>query len=221
MSNQLGNILVTDFDGTMTQRDFYDLVMQNLLPAAVPDYWIQYRSGTITHFEALRGYFSHIRADEETLLQLVAEMQIDPDLRPAIELLQAAHWQVVVASAGCRWYIDRLLAGAEVEIEVHANPGEFRSGEGLQMSLPHKSPFFSTMLGIDKAAIVQHYLNAGCTVAFAGDGFPDTDAARLVPDDLRFARGALASVLDREGLPYQTFETWSDIARALTASEKP
>ena len=32
------------------------------------------------------------------------------------------------------------------------------------------------------------------TVAFAGDGFPDEEAARLVPGHLRFARGDLASV---------------------------
>lgn len=220
MSNQPGKILVTDFDGTMTQQDFYELVVQNLLDDNVPDYWSEYRNGVITHFEALRGYFANIRVDERAILELIAQMQLEPDLRSAIVLLHAAHWKVIVASAGCRWYIDRLLAEAEVEIEVHANPGEFRAGQGLQMALPQDSPFFSKMLGIDKAGIVKHYLDDGAIVAFAGDGYPDADAARLVRDDLRFARGALATVLDREGLPYHSFATWSDIARKLAAAEK-
>jgi 2-hydroxy-3-keto-5-methylthiopentenyl-1-phosphate phosphatase len=219
MSNQPEKILVTDFDGTMTQQDFYELVLQHLLEDDVPDFWTQYRTGKITHFEALQGYFANIRVDEPTLLALVARMELDPDLRTATSLLRASHWKVIVASAGCRWYIDRLLAEAEVEIEVHANPGEFRSGEGLQMTLPESSPFFSSTIGIDKAGIVQHHLDRGAVVAFAGDGFPDADAARLVAGELRFARGALATVLDREGLPYHSFKTWSDIARKLTATE--
>ncbi len=52
-------------------------------------------------------------------------------------------------------------------------------------------------------------------VAFAGDGFPDAESARLVPGGLRFARGDLADVLRREGLAFQAFEKWSDITRAL------
>ena len=60
-----------------------------------------------------------------------------------------------------------------------------------------------------------NWLRAG-DVAFAGDGFPDAEAARLVSDDLRFAASAdLADTLRSEGLPFQAFDTWSDIARAL------
>jgi 2-hydroxy-3-keto-5-methylthiopentenyl-1-phosphate phosphatase len=87
------------------------------------------------------------------------------------------------------------------------------------MTLPESSPFFSSTIGIDKAGIVRHYLDQGATVAFAGDGFPDADAARLVAGELRFARGALATVMDREGLPYHDYTTWSDIARKLSAME--
>lgn len=217
MNNSSLNVLVSDFDGTMTQRDFYDLVVQHLLPSEVPDYWVEYRAGRITHFEALRGYFAAIRADETAVLRLVEQMQIEPTLADAMARLRAANWKVVIASAGCRWYIDRLLAEAGVEIEVHANPGEFRAGEGLRMSLPRDSPYFSPTLGIDKAAIVRHFQADGSLVAFAGDGFPDVEPAKLVPEHLRFARGALASVLDRDGLKYQPYVTWSDIARALVA----
>ena len=32
-----GGVLVSDFDGTMTRRDFYKLAIESLLPADVPD----------------------------------------------------------------------------------------------------------------------------------------------------------------------------------------
>ena len=79
------------------------------------------------------------------------------------------------------------------------------------------SPYFDANLGIDKAAVVRRALQAGRTVAFAGDGFPDAAAARLVPASLRFARADLALALRQEGLPFVPFERWSEVARALLA----
>lgn len=222
MSESYGRVLVSDFDGTMTRHDFYQLAIEHLLPADTPNHWVDYRAERITHFEALRRYFAAIRSDEATVLQLIERMELDPQLAGAIASLRKAGWRIVVASAGCRWYIDRLLGQAGVEIEVHGNPGRFEAGAGLQMAMPQDSPFYSPTHGINKRGIVEHFLNSGCEVAFAGDGFPDADAARLVPDDLRFARGDLASVLRKEGIPFQPYSMWSDIADELVArKDKP
>jgi 2,3-diketo-5-methylthio-1-phosphopentane phosphatase len=208
-------VLVSDFDGTMTRNDFYKLAVERLVPSGTPDYWAEYRSGTITHFEALRRYFASIRVGEAEVLAVVDAMELDPELPAAVESLRRAGWRVVVTSAGCAWYIRRLLGAAGVEVEVHANPGRFEEGKGLLMERPAGSPFFSPTLGVDKARVVRTHLDAGRVVAFAGDGLPDAAAARLVPAELRFARADLAAVLDSEGLPYRPFESWSDIARNL------
>src|SRR5262249_58686070 len=104
---------------------------------------------------------------------------------------------------------------AGVELEVHATPGRFEPGRGLVMTLPVESPFFDANLGIDKAGVVRRAIEAGRTVAFAGDGFPDAAAARLVPESLRFARADLATALTRQGLTYRPFERWAEVARAL------
>ena len=204
-------VFVNDFDGTMTRHDFFRLAIEYLLPPSVPDYWSEYRSGAITHFEALRKYFADIRASEEDALAVVEKMELDPRLPEAIESLRRAGWRVVVASAGCDWYIRRLLTSAGVEIEVHANPGHFEAGKGLLMEMPVDSPFWSPTLGVDKAGVVRSFMRDGFTVAFAGDGLPDADAARLVPAELRFARGDLAGLLRSEGLSFQPFNTWSEI----------
>jgi 2-hydroxy-3-keto-5-methylthiopentenyl-1-phosphate phosphatase len=219
MTAHLDGVLVSDFDGTMTQNDFYKLVIESLLPRETPDYWAEYRSGTITHFEALRRYFASIRASENEVLSVVRRMELDPGLPAAVKALGDAGWNVVVTSAGCDWYIRRLLAEAGVAVEVHSNPGQFISGKGLLMEMPAGSPYLSPTLGVDKAAVVRSVIALGRPVAFAGDGFPDADPARLVPGPCRFARGDLADVLRREGLPFETFDTWSDIARVLLKQE--
>jgi 2-hydroxy-3-keto-5-methylthiopentenyl-1-phosphate phosphatase len=122
-----------------------------------------------------------------------------------------------VASAGCGWYIRRILAACQVDLPVYANPGRFESDRGLIMELPVDSPFFSPTHGIDKAAIVRQGLAAGRRVAFAGDGFSDVEAAQLVRHEDRFARADLAWALDRAGLPYHRFETWGEIVQTLCA----
>jgi 2-hydroxy-3-keto-5-methylthiopentenyl-1-phosphate phosphatase len=215
MTAQPNGILVSDFDGTMTRHDFYKLAIEFLLPPDTPDYWAEYRAGTITHFEALRRYFAAIRAPEDEVLAVVRRMELDPALPAAVAALTLGGWKVVVTSAGCDWYIRWLLAEAGVEVEVHSNPGRFVAGKGLLMEMPAGSPFLSPSLGVDKTAIVRRYLESGRPVAFAGDGFPDAEPARLVPEGLRFARGDLANVLDQERLSFRPFETWSDISRVL------
>ena len=209
------SLLVTDFDGTMTRHDFYMLAARSLLPPDMPDYWAQYRAGQLTHFEALRAIFASIRADLATVRAVVDRMKLDPDLPRALYQLRRSGWDVVVTSAGCDWYIRILLAEAGVTLPVWSNPGRFEEGRGLLMELPRGSPYFSPSLGVDKAAVVREGISSGRRVAFAGDGFPDADAARLVSSDLRFARGDLAHVLTKEGLAFHRFEHWSEIALVL------
>jgi 2-hydroxy-3-keto-5-methylthiopentenyl-1-phosphate phosphatase len=211
----IAGVLVSDFDGTMTTHDFYRLALQSLIPTDVPDYWSAYRSGQITHFEALRRYFASIRKSEEEVMQVVWSMDLDPMLGDAVQKLREAGWRVIVASAGCDWYISRLLSHAHVALECHANPGRFEPGHGLLMELPTESPYFSRELGIDKTAIVQTFLSAGIPIAYAGDGFPDVAPAKLVPEHLCFARADLANVLRQEQRNFRSYGSWSDIARQL------
>ncbi len=210
-----GPVLVSDFDGTMTAHDFYKLAIERLIPPTTPDFWTEYRAGTITHFEALRRYFAAIRGNESEVQAVVRQMDLDPQLPDGVSQLQAQGWQVVVTSAGCAWYIDRLLIEAGVGVTVYANPGRYNEEQGLVMELPADSPFLSAELGVDKSAVVRSHLSRGATVAFAGDGFPDAEPARLVPAELRFARGDLADVLRQEGLDFRAFSVWSDIPRRL------
>ena len=85
------------------------------------------------------------------------------------------------------------------------------------MELPVGSPYLSHSLGVDKTAVVRDFVTRGRTTAFAGDGFPDAEPARLVPAHLRFARSDLADVLEDEGLQFHRFESWSEIPGVLLA----
>ena len=212
-------ILVSDFDSTMTRYDFYDLVRQRWPVPPDDDPWQHYVAGRITHFEALAAIFARIRTDEPSLLELAQEMELDPLLPEAVRRLREGGWEIVVASAGCAWYIQHLLKQAGVSLELHANPGRFVPDQGLRMVLPEASRFFNRQTGIDKTGVMRDALRRGTSVAFAGDGRPDLEPALLAPSARRFARGWLADALRGQGQAFQAFETWSQIAHQLLTQD--
>ena len=215
MSKLHSRCIVSDFDGTMTKHDFFDLARRDLPSADPHDYWRDYLAGTITHFEALAAIFGAIRADETGMQEVLLRMELDPALPTAIARLRAAGCEVIVASAGCDWYIRRLLSRAGVALEVHANPGQFAPATGLAMALPVASPYFHPETGIDKTALVRAVLARDPEAVFVGDGRPDLAPALEVRPERRYATGWLAAHLRERGEAFHAFENWSQIADHL------
>jgi 2-hydroxy-3-keto-5-methylthiopentenyl-1-phosphate phosphatase len=209
-------IFVTDFDGTITERDIYLLIAERYLPAGTPEYFGEYRAGRMSHFEAMRSYLSQGPDEPEAWEELMDAAGADPELGPAIGRLQDAGWEVVIASAGSTWYIERILERAGVKgVALYGNPGSLRAGKGLWIDEPTGARFFSETVGVDKQAIVKDALARAEVVAFAGDGPPDVPSALLVKPELRFARGWLAGELQRRGEPFQEYRVWSEVAARL------
>jgi 2,3-diketo-5-methylthio-1-phosphopentane phosphatase len=209
-------IFVSDYDGTITDKDFYSLLAERYVPADKPDYFAEYREGRITHFEAMAAYFAFAPTEEQQLEQLLEASQADPDLGAAAALLERAGWALLIVSAGSSWYVERVLRRAGVAATVYSNPGRVETGRGLVLQrLDTASPYYSALVGIDKSAVVRHALNSAETVAFAGDGPTDLQPALLVRPEFRFARGFLADALRQRGETFRPFSRWSEIAREL------
>ena len=209
-------ILVSDFDGTLSRPEFYKIVRDRLLPPETPDFWSQYSAGELSHFDALKGYFEWAEGGEEALLGVVAEIELPENLPELLERLRRAGWQLIVVSAGCSWYIDRLLDRAGVQVPVITNPGEVVGGR-LTMHRPTGSEFYTFDTGVDKAAVVRTLQQRGFKVAYAGDGSPDLEASQEVPAELRFARRELAEIFRSRDVPFEQYEVWREIVDALTA----
>jgi len=209
-------IFISDYDGTITDKDFYSLLAERYAPADTPDYFAQYREGRISHFEAMEAYFAFAPTEEQRLEELLATSHADPDLGVSAALLRRAGWELWVVSAGSSWYVERVLQRAGVAATVHSNPGRLENGRGLVLEkLNPSSPYHSASVGVDKSAVVRHALEIADIVAFAGDGPPDLPPALLVRPGLRFARGTLAEELRARGEVFQPFSRWSEIAREL------
>jgi 2-hydroxy-3-keto-5-methylthiopentenyl-1-phosphate phosphatase len=209
-------IFVSDYDGTITGKDFYSLLAEHYIPAETPDYFAQYREGRMTHFEAMAAYFAFAPTEEQQLEELLAASDVDPELSASVELLERAGWELWVVSAGSSWYVECVLRRAGVTAPVYSNPGRIEQGRGLVLEkFDPSSPYHSSTVGVDKCAVVRHALEVAEQVAFAGDGPPDVEPALLVQPELRFARGFLAAALRQRCETFRPFSRWSEIAREL------
>src|ERR1700733_3681483 len=213
------SILISDFDGTLTRYDFFDLVRKRWPVPPEDDPWEKFVSGRMTHFEALAEIFARIRTSEADLLELANSMELDSSFAKSARELQKRRWEIVIASAGCDWYIRFLLKQAGVSVLLYDNPGVFGPECGFQMSLPESSRFFSPTTGVNKVEIVRDALSRSDRVAFAGDGRPDMEPALLVKPEFRFARGWLAEAFTERGEKFHPFEHWSQIADQLGDDE--
>jgi 2-hydroxy-3-keto-5-methylthiopentenyl-1-phosphate phosphatase len=213
---KMRKIFISDYDGTITDKDFYSLLAERYIPADTPDYFAQYREGRLTHFEAMAAYFAFAPTEEGELEELLEASRADPDLGASVALLQRSGWELLVVSAGSSWYVERVLGQAGVTATVYSNPGRVENGRGLVLEkLDPSSPYHSASVGVDKSAVVRHALSVAQTVAFAGDGPPDLQPALLVRPELRFARGFLADALRQRGEAFRPFSRWSEIVNEL------
>ena len=210
------NILVTDFDGTLTRTDFFQAVLERLVDDKLA-IWNSYCQGKITHFEALAGYYCQIRLAESQLRALVSELGFPFNFDTLVKRLRQNNWEVVIASAGCEWYINQLIhnSGIHPAPMVHANPGNYSPGTGLVMELPKNSPHFHPEIGISKASVIKYHIINNKLVAFAGDGPTDLEPALLTNPRLRFAKGTLARLLNDKQEDYIPFEDWEEIPNYL------
>lgn len=208
-------ILVTDFDGTITSGDFFELVRARW--PLEPDPWEEALAGRLTMREALRQIFAGARGSEAEFLGLADQLGVGPETGEAFRDLTRNGWRVVVASSGCTYYIRHVLARVGAHPEILAHPGTFVEGQGLFLDYDGPSPFAHPRFGLDKSAVVRHFVDRGLPVYFAGDGTPDLDALLLLPPDRRFATGWAAGQLHARGETFRPFTRWPEMADLLLA----
>src|SRR5262249_5617843 len=98
-------IFVADYDGTITDKDFYLLLAEHYVPRGTPDYFARYRDGRITHFEAMAAYFAFAPTEEQRLEELLAASRADPELGASAKLLERGGCELWGYSAGFSVYV--------------------------------------------------------------------------------------------------------------------
>lgn len=191
---------VTDFDGTISDRDFFWLAIDDILGKEALCLWQEYVDGKVTHFQALSNIFAQIHIPENKLNALIDTINIDPFFEPVAALCADANIPLFICSAGCDYYINRKIGPLieKYKIKLVTNHADYSPSTGLILNPPPvSSPYYDAGVGISKVSVVRRLKSEGKEVVFAGDGYPDIPSAREA--DYVFARDVLLQKLSSAG----------------------
>ena len=207
--------LVSDFDGTVSEDDFFWYVADHFLTPQDLEPWKMYMRGEISHLEAMRGVFSKLHVREEELQRFIDTIYTDKYLEETASYCHEEGIPFYIASAGCDYYINRLIGHIIKKYDIHlvTNHGVYDINKGLELFPPKSSPFYDEDVGISKLGVVRFLKKEGYKVVFAGDGPPDVLAAKEA--DVVFAKKYLLEKCLENKIKNHPFTTFRDILKYL------
>lgn len=213
--------LISDFDGTISKEDFFNMVIDNLLQKDDIQPWKDYLAGNITHVEALSRIFAKVRISQDELDTFIKSIKIDEEFPKALELCKNLSVPVYICSAGMDYYILRRIPDLikQFNITVISNHATYSKDTGFVLKpLPETSPFYSKEIGVAKENVVKDLQKQGYFTIFVGDGRPDIKAAKIA--DAVFAKDVLLELCQKENIKTIKFDDFSDITSYIKNREK-
>jgi 2-hydroxy-3-keto-5-methylthiopentenyl-1-phosphate phosphatase len=200
--NHLKLKLVLDWDGTCTVRDSLVAAVHDLGDPSIYDAGLQ--ETFATYGEALAAEVHTLRCtSDEAAAWAVEHVELRAGFHELVE-----RFDTVIASSGLQQLILPVLEREGVEVEVRSNDA-IPSPDGWEVIFRDEGVCSTCS---DKCK--RRSLPDGDPLVFVGDGWSDR-CASLAADRV-FARTGLAAYLDKEGIPYEPYETFFDVAAALT-----
>ena len=194
--------LVLDFDGTVTERDTLDIVLERFGDAEVYERAeAELDARRMTLNEVISAEFATVTAPlDEVVAYVVEQAQVRPGFA---ELARARH--PLVVSSGFHELIEPVLEreGVLDAVELRANSVDARP-DGWQVRYR-----VAETCEVCGEPCKRGDLPAG-EVAYAGDGHSDYCAALAA--DRVYATGSLAGFLDRRGIPYEPLTDFRALA---------
>jgi 2-hydroxy-3-keto-5-methylthiopentenyl-1-phosphate phosphatase len=198
-------LLVLDFDGTVTERDTLDLLLEEFGDPEIYHRVENELGKTMTLNEVIAAEFETITAPlEEAVGWLVEHTRIRPGFA---ELARTFH--PLIVSSGFNETIEPLLEreGVLGDVELRANRVDARP-DGWVVHFRTTGE-----CGVCHEPCKRADLPANGHVVYAGDGYSDFCAA-LAADEV-FATGSLALHLEERGVPYRQLTDFRALAREL------
>jgi len=209
--------VISDFDGTISRRD----IGHHFFGAFIPERarWLelleQWRLGLISSKECLEQEIARVRADREDLDTFIDGEGLDPYFKDFIDFCDRRKYEVIIASDGLDYYIERLLTRFGLGFLLfNANHLILDETELRGIEFPHYNTMACTRCGNCKRAHLENLRREGYHTVYIGNGYSDRCPAEHA--DLVMAKGELLDHCRAQKIEYVPFENFRDIERDLT-----
>ena len=190
--------LVLDWDGTCTVQDSLVAAINTLGDPSI------YEREYASYGDALAAEVGTLRCTaEEAAAWAVENVELRAGFHELVE-----EYRPLIVSSGLPQLILPVLEREGVELEVRSNFAD-PSAEGWRVRFRHDGP--CPVCG-DRCK--RRSLPEERPIVFVGDGWSDRCAS--LGADRVFARTGLADYLDEQGVAYERYDTFHDVAAALS-----
>ena len=204
---------VSDFDGTLTSRDFYHIVIDKYLQDWGRSFYEEWKKTKKINVEFLNIIFGAMSKTEDEINKEIHQLPFDPNAKEFINKVKANGGDFYILSAGTSYYIEIYLKYVGLsDVRVISMPGKYKDG-GIEIAPDKSSPYFSEVFGLDKSKVINELKEEYEKVFFAGDSEPDLAAARAA--DIAFAKAGLKDMMSKERGSFIPFENYKNIEEYL------
>ena len=204
---------VSDFDGTLTDRDFYHIVMDKYLKDWAWDFYDEWKKTRKINVDFLNKIFNSMDRSEEEILEDIINLPLDSYAIDFIKRVENCGGDFYILSAGTSYYIKKLLEHNKINsVTVISMDGVYKD-RGIHILPDSKSEFYSEIWGIDKAKVIQTLKGKYVKVYFSGDSEPDVGAAKAA--DFAFARNDLKQLLSERNITFVPFNNFIEVEKYM------
>lgn len=221
-------VIACDFDGTITEEDVCDKIMEAFSDVDWRSIGEEYIRGEIPHAEMNARFVQSVKATPVQLDDfLLTRIKLRAGFHRFLERCTEKHTRLIILSGGWDYYIRKILGIVNLsfksslqelmrsvsnDIAVVCNHIDYRVDRGW--SIESQFPARSEECTPDKRAIVTAIKGLGCpNLTVIGDGFTDQGMA-LVADRV-FARKSLIKFCRDQHISFKPFENFDDIPSEL------
>ncbi|MBT2689517.1 MtnX-like HAD-IB family phosphatase [Bacillus sp. ISL-47] len=203
---------VSDFDGTISKKDFYLIMMDKYFPEGrklMP----KWKAGEIKDIDFLNRVFTSIDQEEDQIIADILSIPIDEEVPEFIKTIQENGGDFYILSAGTDYYIHHILNKYGIkDVKVFSNEGYYHE-KNVHMNIDKNHRHYSERYGIDKSKVIQDLKSKYETVYFIGDSEPDSHPAEHA--DITFAKNGLQDLLRKKNVPFIPVEEFKEVERYL------
>lgn len=217
-------IVFCDFDGTVTQEDVTDRILDELADSTWRELEAAWVGGQMGSRECLERQMALVRASEKELNRLIDAIPVDPGFASFYRFTEKRRLPFYIVSDGFDYVIRRVLRRTGADGELRNGRHLFSSaltleGSRARVEFPHDAQVCKHGCATCKAAIIRRIGAGHRPVIFIGDGLSDRFAVE--ESNLIFAKKQLLTYCRNKGIACHSFETFREVEAALAARLRP
>jgi 2-hydroxy-3-keto-5-methylthiopentenyl-1-phosphate phosphatase len=212
-------IVFLDFDGTITDRDAIDAILDAFADPA----WLQiedaWTSGRIGSRECLAAQMGLVTASREQVDQLLDGIGVDPGFSMLLDVCAARAVPVHILSDGFDYCIRRILGHPDRNFSARLIGSHIVSSTvqpadgGWRAGFPHPLEPCAHGCATCKPLAMARLNRADAVSVFVGDGMSDRYAAACA--DVVFAKNKLAAYCDGASIACERYDTLATVATGI------